>query len=88
MGLGYAMSEGFPCDADGMPENLTLRSLDIIRPKDMPPVDVILVEATEDKVLKGHSFRLSHQYVQGCHEITSKSNVHLSVIQNNFNYAS
>ncbi len=47
MGLGYAMSEGFPCDADGMPENLTLRSLDIIRPKDMPPVDVILVEAAE-----------------------------------------
>ena len=47
MGLGYALSEGFPCDEDGMPENLTLRSLDIIRPKDMPPVEVILVEATE-----------------------------------------
>ena len=47
MGLGYALSEGFPCDEDGMPENLTLRSLDIIRPKDMTPVEVILVEATE-----------------------------------------
>jgi xanthine dehydrogenase molybdenum-binding subunit len=47
MGLGYALSEGFPCAEDGMPENLTLRSLDIIRPKDMPPVEVILIESTE-----------------------------------------
>ena len=47
MGLGYALSEGFPCDADGRPLNETLRSLDIIRPKDMPDVDVILVEAAE-----------------------------------------
>ena len=36
MGLGYALSEGFPCDDDGRPLNTTLRSLDIIRPKDMP----------------------------------------------------
>ena len=47
MGLGYALSEGFPCDENGKPLNETLRSLDIIRPKDMPPVEVILVEATE-----------------------------------------
>jgi len=47
MGLGYAMSEGFPCDADGRPLNTTLRQLDIIRPKDMPPVEVILVESPE-----------------------------------------
>ena len=47
MGLGYALSEGFPCDADGRPRNETLRSLDIIRPKDMPDVDVILVESPE-----------------------------------------
>lgn len=47
MGLGYALSEGFPCDADGKPLNDTLRSLDIIRPKDMPEVDVILVESPE-----------------------------------------
>ncbi|MEZ5226603.1 MAG: molybdopterin cofactor-binding domain-containing protein [Acidimicrobiales bacterium] len=33
MGLGYAMTEGFPCDADGKPLNDTLRSLDIIRPR-------------------------------------------------------
>ena len=47
MGLGYALSEGFPCDETGFPTNTNLRSLDIIRPKDMPPVDVILVEAAQ-----------------------------------------
>ncbi len=44
MGLGYALSEGFPCDEDGRPVNETLRSLGIIRPKDMPDVEVILIE--------------------------------------------
>ncbi len=47
MGLGYAMSEGFPCDETGRPVNSTLKSLDIIRPKDMPDVEVILVEAAQ-----------------------------------------
>ncbi len=47
MGLGYALSEGFPCDADGVPHNTTLRDLGIIRPKDMPAVEVILVEAAQ-----------------------------------------
>lgn len=47
MGLGYALTEGFPCDEDGRPMNTTLRSLDIIRPKDMPPTEVILVEAAD-----------------------------------------
>jgi len=47
MGLGYALTEGFPCDETGRPKNLTLKSLDIIRPKDMPDVDVILVESPE-----------------------------------------
>jgi len=47
MGLGYALSEGFPCDETGFPTNTTLRSLDIIRPKDMPPVEVILVESPQ-----------------------------------------
>jgi aldehyde oxidoreductase len=47
MGLGYAMSEGFPCDENGRPFNTTLRSLDIIRPKDMPDIEVILVEAPQ-----------------------------------------
>jgi aldehyde oxidoreductase len=47
MGLGYALTEGFPCDAEGRPLNATLRSLDIIRPKDMPPTEVILVESPD-----------------------------------------
>jgi xanthine dehydrogenase molybdenum-binding subunit len=47
MGLGYALSEEFPCDAEGRPTHLTLRQLDIIRPKDMPPVEVILVEVPQ-----------------------------------------
>ncbi|MEC8975127.1 MAG: molybdopterin cofactor-binding domain-containing protein [Actinomycetota bacterium] len=47
MGLGYALTEGFPTDPSGRPTNTTLRSLDIIRPKDMPPVDVIMVESPQ-----------------------------------------
>lgn len=47
MGLGYALTEGFPVDETGRPRNDTLRSLDIIRPKDMPPVEVILVESPQ-----------------------------------------
>jgi len=53
MGLGYALTEGFPCDEDGRPQNGTLRSLDIIRPKDMPPVEVILVEAPQPRAPYG-----------------------------------
>ena len=47
MGLGYALTEEFPTDEEGRPTNMTLRSLDIIRPKDMPDVEVILVEAPQ-----------------------------------------
>ncbi len=47
MGLGYALTETFPTDEDARPTNMTLRSLGIIRPKDMPEVDVILVEAPD-----------------------------------------
>jgi aldehyde oxidoreductase len=49
MGLGYALSEDFPSDADGRPTNMTLRSLGIIRPKDMPPVETILVEVPQPR---------------------------------------
>ena len=44
MGLGYALTEDFPCDEESRPTNMTLRSLGIIRAKDMPEVEVILVE--------------------------------------------
>jgi xanthine dehydrogenase molybdenum-binding subunit len=47
MGLGYALSEDFPADADGRPTNMTLKSLGIIRPKDLPEIDVILVESPQ-----------------------------------------
>ena len=47
MGLGYALTEDFPTDADGRILNTTLRSLGIIRPKDMPEVETILVEVPQ-----------------------------------------
>jgi xanthine dehydrogenase molybdenum-binding subunit len=47
MGLGYALSEDFPADSDGRPTNMTLRSLNILRPKDVPPIEVHLVEAPQ-----------------------------------------
>jgi xanthine dehydrogenase molybdenum-binding subunit len=49
MGLGYALSEDFPADDQGRPQNMTLRSLGIIRPKDVPPIDTILVEAPQPR---------------------------------------
>jgi xanthine dehydrogenase molybdenum-binding subunit len=47
MGLGYALTEDFPADSSGRPQNMTLRSLDILRPKDVPPIEVVLVEAPQ-----------------------------------------
>ena len=47
MGLGYAISEDFPADEHGWPLHLTLRRLEILRAKDMPPVDVLLVEVPQ-----------------------------------------
>jgi aldehyde oxidoreductase len=44
MGLGYALTEDFPADDEGRPLNMTLKSLGILRPKDMPEVEVVLVE--------------------------------------------
>ena len=45
MGLGYALTEDFPSDPEtGFPTNMTLRSLGILRAKDVPPMDVVLVE--------------------------------------------
>ncbi|MDR9450283.1 MAG: molybdopterin cofactor-binding domain-containing protein, partial [Acidimicrobiia bacterium] len=47
MGLGYALSEEFPTDETGMPTNMTLRSLGILRAKDIPEIEVQLVEAPQ-----------------------------------------
>ena len=48
MGLGYALTEDFPSDPEtGFPTNMTLRSLGILRAKDVPQIDVILVESPQ-----------------------------------------
>jgi xanthine dehydrogenase molybdenum-binding subunit len=47
MGLGYALTEEFPTDDEARPTNMTLRSLDILRPKDIPEIEAILVEAPQ-----------------------------------------
>jgi aldehyde oxidoreductase len=47
MGLGYALTEDFPADESGRPTNMTLRSLDILRPKDVPAIEVVLVESPQ-----------------------------------------
>ncbi len=48
MGLGYALSEDFPSDLEtGFPINKTLRSLKILRAKDVPHIEVILVESPQ-----------------------------------------
>jgi xanthine dehydrogenase molybdenum-binding subunit len=46
MGLGYALSEELPC-VDGMPVTFSLYQLGALRAKDMPAVEVRLVEAYE-----------------------------------------
>jgi xanthine dehydrogenase molybdenum-binding subunit len=49
MGIGYATTEDFPTDDQARPTNTTLRSLGIIRPKDVPEIDVILVEVPQPR---------------------------------------
>jgi aldehyde oxidoreductase len=49
MGLGYALSEDFPTDAAGHPTNMTLRSLGILRAKDVPRITVELVEVPQPR---------------------------------------
>jgi CO/xanthine dehydrogenase Mo-binding subunit len=50
MGLGYALTEEFPTDpATGFPTNTTLRSLGILRAKDVPAIEVQLVEVPQPR---------------------------------------
>ncbi|MEJ2582839.1 MAG: molybdopterin-dependent oxidoreductase, partial [Acidobacteriota bacterium] len=46
MGLGYALSENFPC-TDAQPDSLRLNDLGILRPAHTPPIEVILVEVPD-----------------------------------------
>lgn len=46
MGIGYALSEELPCE-DGMPVAFKLREIGVLRARDMPQVEVVLVEEHE-----------------------------------------
>jgi xanthine dehydrogenase molybdenum-binding subunit len=46
MGLGYALTEELPCE-DGMPVTASLRDIGVLRARDMPACEVILVEEPE-----------------------------------------
>ncbi len=50
MGLGYALTEEFPTDPEtGFPTNMTLRSLGILRAKDIPEIEVRIVEVPQPR---------------------------------------
>jgi aldehyde oxidoreductase len=49
MGLGYALTEEFPSDQDGRPLKKTLRSLGILRAKDVPTIETVLVEVPQPR---------------------------------------
>jgi xanthine dehydrogenase molybdenum-binding subunit len=46
MGLGYALTEELPC-VNGMPATFKLREIGVLRARDMPEVEVILIEDHE-----------------------------------------
>ncbi|HXV64060.1 MAG TPA: molybdopterin cofactor-binding domain-containing protein [Vicinamibacteria bacterium] len=47
MGLGFALSEEFPADEKGRPTHLTLKSLGILRPSELPEIEVRLIECPQ-----------------------------------------
>jgi xanthine dehydrogenase molybdenum-binding subunit len=47
MGLGYALSENFPYHG-GRPDSLLMRDFGIVRAKDTPQIDVILIEVPDE----------------------------------------
>src|ERR1700676_4995011 len=47
MGLGYALSEDFSC-TDARPDSLLLRDCGIIKAKDTPQIDAILIEVPDE----------------------------------------
>ena len=50
MALGWIGSEGIAVDADGEVHDLTIRSFGIVRPADMPAVEVEIVPSTAEPV--------------------------------------
>ena len=49
MGIGYALTEEFPTDDLARPTKHTLRSLGILRAKDMPEVETIIIEVPQPR---------------------------------------
>mgnify|MGYP002029153758 FL=1 len=49
MGLGFALTEEFPTDDQARLVKATLRSLGILRAKDMPEVEPIIVEVSQPR---------------------------------------
>ena len=47
MGLGYALSEDFP-STNGRPHSLKMRDFGLVPAKQMPPVDIILIEVPDE----------------------------------------
>lgn len=47
MGLGYALSEDFPCTG-GRPDSLLLRDTGILKAKETPEIEVILIEVPDE----------------------------------------
>jgi len=47
MGLGYALSEDFPC-TDGVPDSLKLKDCGVLRAHETPELEVILVEEPDE----------------------------------------
>jgi xanthine dehydrogenase molybdenum-binding subunit len=47
MGLGYALSEDLPC-TNGHPDSLLLKDLGILKAKETPQIDVILMEVPDE----------------------------------------
>jgi len=47
MGLGHTLSESFP-STKGIPDSLKMRDLQIVKARDTPEIEVILVEVPED----------------------------------------
>ena len=47
MGLGYALTEDLPCDELGRPVTYSMREIGVLRAKDTPVIEVILVEEHE-----------------------------------------
>jgi len=47
MGLGYALSENFP-STNGRPDSLKMRDFGLVPAREMPPVDIILIEVPDE----------------------------------------